>query len=250
MSFAAQYANLEIAFKEQVEKDNSYLDLDPGSQFLPNIPPEAPVDYVLIATEPSIRDVARESARDNRPSKNLSGSMEEFILHFCVQNYLCKDNRTYYLTCLSKGAMPIRVVNSVRNRRYKMWYPLLERELELVLKPDGMVIALGNLVDDFLRKQKLSPTHAKVIHYGNTAASYRVRIPRRYPERYSAFAQTVSRTDIEDTARRVMKDAGMPLSETEKIMQGILNGMGFTEARKRLMFTYLCQFEKILAANP
>ena len=250
MSFAAQYANLETAFKEQVEKDNFDLDLDPGSKFLPNIHPKGPVDYVLIATEPSFGSVYGRTACDEYPSKNFSGSMEEFILHFCLQNYLCKDNRTYYLTCLSKGAMPVRIVTSVRNRRYRMWYPLLERELDLVLKPDGMVIVLGDTVDSFLRMQKSSPIHAKVIHYGKTVAGYRVKIPRRHPERYSAFAQTVSRTDIEDTARRVMKDAGTSHSETEKIMQRLMNGMGFTEARKRLMFTYLCQFEKILAANP
>lgn len=250
MSFAAQYANLETAFEEQVGKDNFDLDLDPGSKFLPSIPPEGPVDYVLIGMEPSFRGAFGEAACDDHPPKSFSGSMEDFILHFCVENYLCKGNRTYYLTCLAKGGMPIKIVTSVRNRRYRMWYPLLKRELDLVLKPNGIVIALGSLVDSFLRKQKLSRIHAKVIHHGRTVGGYRVEIPRRYPERYSAFAQTVSRTDIEDTARRVMKDAGMPLSETENTMQRLWSGSGLTESRKRLMFTYLCQFENILAANP
>ena len=48
--------------------------------------------------------------------------------------------------------MPIRIANSERHRRYKIWYPLLERELNLVLKPDGMVIAIGNVVGGFLKE--------------------------------------------------------------------------------------------------
>ena len=248
MSFSEQYANLETAFMEQVEKDNGYFDSNPESQFLPNISPEAPVDYVLIAMEPSFGGGSGESSPDDHPPKNFSGSMEDFILHFCVQNYLCKNSGTYYLTDLSKGAMPIRIANSERHRRYKMWYPLLEQELNLVLKPDGMVIAIGNVVEGFLKEQGLPQFAGKVMHYAKTAVSHWAKMPRRYPERYSAFTQTVSCTDIENTVRRVIKDAGMPLSETKKTLQRLRNGSGLTDSRKMLMFTYLCQFEEILAA--
>lgn len=88
----------------------------------------------------------------------------------------------------------------------------------------------------------------KVLHYSKNAARFRVTNPQRYPERYSAFAPTVSCTGIENTVRRVMKDAGVPLSETDRTLQRLRSGSGLTESRKRLMFTYLCQFEKILSA--
>ena len=177
MSFAAQYADLETAFEKRVEQDNFDFNLDPGSRFLPNIPPEAPVDYVLIGPEPSLRGAPGKTAYDDRPPKNFSNSMEEFILHYCVENYLCRSNRSYHLTCLAKGIMPIKIVNSVRRRRYSMWFPLLKRELGLVLKPDGIAIALGDRADRFLRKQEPSLVRATVIHHWDMGSPGRVREP-------------------------------------------------------------------------
>ena len=98
MSFSEQYAALECKFKEQVKKDNEDFGIE--SYFLANVAPKAPVDYVLVAMEPS------------RPAniasiKNFAVSVEDFILHFCAKEYLCKGEceRTYHITDLSKGAM-------------------------------------------------------------------------------------------------------------------------------------------------
>lgn len=246
MSFATQYANLETAFKEQVEKDNSRFGIK--SSFLPNIPPEGPVDYVLIAMEPSFGGGSGERSSDDQ-TKNFSGSIEDFILHFCVENYLCASNRTYYLTDLSKGAMPVKIADSDRLLRYRQWYPLLERELNLVLKPDGIVIAVGNVVDSFLREQELPQLAGKILHYSRSAARYRVNMPRRYPEPYSAFAPTVSWADIKHTVQRVMNEAGMPLCEEQETLERLRNGSKLTESKKQLMFTYSCQFKEILGSE-
>ena len=53
MSFIEQYAELEIEFKEQVDRDNKDLGIE--SHFLANIAPKCPVDYILVAMEPIIR---------------------------------------------------------------------------------------------------------------------------------------------------------------------------------------------------
>ena len=122
MSFSEQYAALEVKFKEQVKKDNEDFGLK--SRFLANIAPKGQVDYVLIAMEPSL-------PANIDDIKNFTVSVEDFILHFCVNEYLCKAGRTYHLTDLSKGAMLVSDASSspaLRYERYKRWYPLLCKE--------------------------------------------------------------------------------------------------------------------------
>ena len=61
-----------------------------GSCFLPNIAPDGPVDYVLIAMEPSFGGGSGEQPPgDEHSPKNFSGSLQDFILHFCIKEYLC-----------------------------------------------------------------------------------------------------------------------------------------------------------------
>ena len=113
MSFSEQYTALEVKFKEQVKKDNEDFGLK--SRFLANIAPKGQVDYVLIAMEPSL-------PANIDDIKNFTVSVEDFILHFCASEYLCKAGRTYHLTDLSKGAMLVSDASSspaLRYERYK-----------------------------------------------------------------------------------------------------------------------------------
>jgi hypothetical protein len=111
-----------------------------------------PVDFVLIGMEPSIGgegasilDVARKKIK--RGFKNFASSTEDFILHFCIKEYLCAGWGTYYLTDLSKGAMSVRAAKSEREKRYEKWHPLLLDELELVAGQKATpIIAIGNEV--------------------------------------------------------------------------------------------------------
>ena len=101
MSFIEQYAELETGFKEQVDRDNKDLGIE--SHFLANIAPKDPVDYILVAMEPSFGGgpgIPTPGKALN--SRNFAGSLEDFILHHCVNEYLCGDERDYYLTDLSK----------------------------------------------------------------------------------------------------------------------------------------------------
>ena len=49
--FSEKYARLEQGFQEQVECDRRKY--GPGVKYLPNFTPSGPVDYILIAMEPS-----------------------------------------------------------------------------------------------------------------------------------------------------------------------------------------------------
>ena len=126
MSCTEQYESLEAKFKKQINEDNDRWGV--GSCFLPNIAPDGPVDYVLIAMEPSFGGGSGEQQRgDEHSPKNFSGSLGDFILHFCIKEYLCEGERSYYLTDLSKGAMPVRLAATDRQRRYQNWFPYCAR---------------------------------------------------------------------------------------------------------------------------
>ncbi len=52
MTFEEAYKQLEEKFEKRVDKDSKGLKFE--SVFLPNVAPKAPVDYVLVAMEPSL----------------------------------------------------------------------------------------------------------------------------------------------------------------------------------------------------
>ena len=242
MSFSEQYAALEVKFKEQVEKDNKDFGIE--SCFLANVAPKAQVDYVLVAMEPS-----RPANIDS--IKNFAVSVEDFILHFCAKEYLCKGEceRTYHITDLSKGAMRVSDASSspaLRYERYKRWYPLLCEEIKLVARPNAPIIPVGHVVRDFLTVQKTSDLKAEILHYSQSAARHRPKMAKRHPEQFSAFKDTVGLSDIKKTVRRVMEGAELGPCEPEKTLKRLKSGSGLTKSRKQLIFTYKCQFEKIL----
>lgn len=114
MTFKDDYAALEREFKRQVGKDNKELGIK--SRFLPNISPEGPVDFVLIAQEPSLggANIGKAGEKIKQGDRNFSGSFEDFILHFCIREYLCQGGKGYHLTDLAKGAMAVKVAESQR----------------------------------------------------------------------------------------------------------------------------------------
>ena len=238
MSFDEKYAALEDKFKQQVAKDNQCWSVT--SKYLPNIAPTAPVDFVLIGMEPS----SGGNSKGYRSPKNFSGSFEDFILHFCIKEYLCKSNETYYLTDLSKGAMLVKTAKRKREERYEGWYPLLCRELKLVAKPGAQIIAIGNEVHGFITKKKSHKLAGKILHYSKQATPHRSRIPDVNRDLYDKFAPTVSRDDIEKTIRRIATEGGMPGDYAEGVSEN-LKGQTLTVSRKMLMFTYQVQFDAV-----
>ena len=173
--FSEKYTALERKFRDRVAQDKECFGLE--SLFLPNIAPQVPVDFVLIGSEPSTGGGPSKSQVFRSP-KNFSGSCEDFILHLCIKEYLCVEGETYYLTDLSKGAMPVKEASkSDPNQRYKAWYPLLRDELKLVSKPSTRIIAIGGKAWDFLSKQKAQQLNGRVLHYSGNANPHRKKIP-------------------------------------------------------------------------
>ncbi len=198
-TFSEDYANLEREFAARVEEDNRDFEerVKRGyfrGIYLPNPRPTAPVDFVLVGMEPSQGNWAKnlENAREKIADgfRNWQGVD---ILHYPVKTYLCPAGETYYITDLAKGALLTTSPDAGSTEKYKAWYPLLEKELEIVAKPDAKVIALGSKVDGFLRKKvegnKLCGRvyAGRIPHYSTQAAGHRGKEVEARREEWETF---------------------------------------------------------------
>ena len=59
--------------------------------------------------------------------------------------------------------MPTNEEGSGNEKKYDEWYPLLEKELGLVAKPDVKIISIGNKVGQFLSKMGLTVTLGRFL---------------------------------------------------------------------------------------
>ena len=258
MDFRGDYLALERKFIEQVEKDR---DLGMESTFVPNMEPAGPVDFVLIAMEPSTGVPGAANPRSIGDSKkkniNFLWSAEDFIFHYCVRKYLCESSQTYHLTDLSKGSMTVRDAGAERERRYKRWFPLLKEELRLVDKPNSTrIIAIGNVVRYFLKKKCLCDSIESVLHYTRTAAGHRKRkvaevwcakygkeAAGEWISHYKEFCEEIDGDEFEATVRCVLVKAEMDESVISHRLSGPGNRARLTDPRKMLMFYYKLTFE-------
>ena len=118
-----------------------------------------------------------------------------------------------------------------RQKRYEAWYPLLLKELELVGKPGAPVIAVGRVVENFLKKKGLEKSSGRqlhhVLHYSPVASRYRKMEALRHPDLYSEFGSE-------------------PFLDQQSIQDS-----GMSCSHKQLLFTYKVQFGAIRNAwNP
>ena len=220
MTFKQAYKSLEEDFSQRVEEDKS---LGIESIFLPNIEPDGPVDYVLVGMEPSLGTWGKDS---RQAREKIDGGFRNFcgvwILHCPVRNYLCRNGETYYLTDLARGAMPPNSPHAGNDKKYERWYPLFEREMSLVAKPDAKIISIGTKVGLFLLGKGLHGHAGMIPHYSTTASRYWGKeIPGREAE-FKEFAAGVHKWP-----------GGKPLSEPQK----------------KLMFDYKVRFERIRNRN-
>ena len=78
-----------------------------------------------------------------------------------------REEPTYHITDLSKGAMRVTDASSslaLRYERYKRWYPLLCEEIKLVARPNAPIIPVGHVVRDFLTVQKMLDLKDEILH--------------------------------------------------------------------------------------
>ena len=244
MRFNEEWTALENEFKEQVERDNSELSVQ--SSYLHNFTPSGPVDYVLIAMEPSTGVPVRKihSRGSTQIDRNFTWSIEDFIFHYCIREYLCQNGETYHLTDLSKGQMTTRDASKRRSDRYDRWYPLLAKELKLLSKPEGTrIIAVGNVVAGFLKKKSLCECVEKVLHYTRTAAPHRDKVIECWREGFCKFIQSLDENAFEASIKEVLNDANMDSYIPYRPEGG--RPYKLTESRKKLMFYYKNRFGEL-----
>lgn len=239
-SFHSKCRTLDLRMKAQAEAD--------GDIFLPNPPPSGPVDYVLICMEPSLGRWAKTpeiaKARIESGVRNFVNSLEDFILHYCVSQYLCSAGERYYITDVSKGAMLVEHAGATRVDRYNRWHRLLEDELALVMRPGAGVIVVGNAVADHLRRRQFKRDFTSIMHYSGQAAAARKAGVAGRTQQFEAFRDSVSLRDVLNNAESVMIAAGIP----SPIRSGTLSKLSkaqLSESRRQLMFIYKAAFEVV-----
>ena len=181
--FRAAYRELEARMKVLAEVD--------GDVFLPNPEPSRPVEYVFVCMEPSLGRWARSPdearAKVEAGFRNFLSSIEDFILHFCIQQYLCEPTQRYHITDLSKGAMLVARAGVARSQWYDRWYGLLVEELDLVGTSGAGIFAVGNAVAQHLERRAFPRPFTKVIHYSGLAAPARAAGIVGHEDSFEAF---------------------------------------------------------------
>ena len=250
MTFSKKWAELECSFQDQVANDNRELSKLPPiqSSYVHNFTPSSPVDYVLIAMEPSTGVPGKDHVSTSQIARNFSWSVEDFILHYCIREYLCRNGETYHLTDLAKGGMTTGSANIRRTHRYNRWYPVLQKELRLLNKPGRTrIIAIGNDVANFLKRQNkgknLCECVESILHYSRTAAAHRDRQIECWRDDFPEFSRSVDRDAFDKSIRDVLNDADMDSYICHRPEGG--GQYKLTESRKKLMFLYKNRFSEL-----
>ena len=185
------YSNLEQRFMDRVIMDRSrviqWVVKKGWGVYLPSVKPKNMVDYIFVGMEPSFdwADSVEDGERQVKEGKkNFEASTPPDdakspldLLKLSIGRFLCQPEETYYLTDVSKGALPVEMAGIIRRQRYEKWYPLLLEEIGIVGKPSAPIIAIGKNVDNFLRQKGLEEETRRplysVLHYSNQAARAR-----------------------------------------------------------------------------
>ena len=241
MNFNDAYMQLEDEFRERVAEDRKQWKFE--SVYLPNVAPEAPVDYVLIGMEPSLRTWAGIKKQDfNERMRTAQEKIDDGFRNFCgvwtlhhpVKEYLCREGEAYYVTDLAKGAMLTSSPGAGDDKKYDAWYPLLEKELGLVAKPDAKIISIGHRVSRFLSEKNVHSHAGTVPHYSTQAARYWGREADRFPCKFRKFAGNLNTVP---GATCLPGHVCRPASNARNVRLSV--------PRKKLLFEYKVRFNRI-----
>jgi hypothetical protein len=239
-SFYTAYRELEERMKALAEAD--------GDVFLPNPEPVGPVQYVLICMEPSLGRWARSAdharARVEAGFRNFLASVETSILHFCVRRYLCRPGQRYHITDLSKGAMLVDRAGLARVQRYDRWYALLQQEIDLCTTPEAGIVAVGNAVEEHLKRRGFPRPFTRVIHYSGQAASARIAGIVGLEDSFEVFRDSVTLQDLVATTEDVLNAAHVPNEIRDETLLRLAKSQ-LTTSRKQLIFNYKVAFESM-----
>ncbi len=243
-NFKRAYNQLEVCMGDFAKKN--------GEIYVPNIVPESPADYIFICMEPSLGEWAKN--RDDAESKlrdgfrNFLDGFNTMILHYAIRNYLCKDNQTYHITDLSKGAMLVKDADNNRIKRYENWYPLLLHEMNLVAFSNVMVFAIGSHVVNFLQRKQFPWDFTQLIHYSGQAVSHWDKPIQENEEDFKRFQDTVTDEDFLNNAKAVIESSKVPLVIGKRALER-LSKSNLTLSRRKLMFNYKLIFDAVRYKN-
>jgi len=216
-----------------------------GDIFLPNPAPSGPVDYALVCMEPSLgRWAATPELAYERIAagfRNFIWSLEDFILHYCAGRYLCDEGQHYFVTDVSKGAMLVDRADKERTERYNRWHGLLTDELDLLLRPLGRVIAVGNAVAKHFRHHGLH-NFSTIMHYSGQAAAGRNAAIVGREQEFEAYRNSVTLWDVVENGEQYMLAYGIPADIRSETVDRLAKA-DLTESRQKLMFVYKTAFE-------
>jgi hypothetical protein len=242
--FRAAYRALEAHMKALAEAD--------GDVFLPNPEPLGPVAYVFVCMEPSLGRWARSAdearAKVEAGFRNFLSSIEDFILHFCIQQYLCAPTQRYHITDLSKGAMLVTRAGVARTQRYDRWYGLLVEELDLVATPGARIFTVGNAVTRHLERHVFPRPFTKVIHYSGLAARARAAGIIGHEDRFEEFKRSVSLQRLLATAEAVLMASAVPASFRDETLARLAKSQ-LSATGQQLIFNYTLAFEAMRASG-
>jgi hypothetical protein len=237
-SFRLAYRELEARWKALAESD--------GDAFPPNPEPSGRVDYVFVCMEPSLGRWARtpEEAKLKVESgfRNFLASLEDFILHYCIKQYLCGSSQRYHITDLSKGAMLVESAGVARTQRYDKWYSLLLEELDLIAAPGARVFTVGDVVAKHLKRRAFPRPFTPLIHYSGLAGRARADGIIGHEASFEAFRNSVTLDAVLATAKDVLIASGIPARMRDEILARVVKSE-LSESRQQLMFNYKMAFE-------
>jgi len=239
-SFRTAYGGIETRMRNLAETD--------GDVFLPNPEPSGSVEYVFICMEPSLGGWARSAgearAKVEAGFLNFITSMEDFLLHFSIREYL---GGTYHITDLSKGAMPVRRAGVARTERYDRWYGLLLEEVDLVEAPGAVIFTVGRAVARHLALRGFPRQFRTLLHYSGLAARARSAGVVGHEDAFEQFRATVTLDDVLAVAADVLAATVPKRFRDETLARLASNRM--TESRLKLMFNYKAAFEPVVASR-
>ena len=150
--------------------------------------------------------------------RNFIYSLDDFILHYCASQYLCRDGQSYIVTDVSKGAMLVKgCAAKERTERYSRWHHLLTDELELLLRPSGQVVAVGTAVTRHLQEHGFRH-FSSIMHYSRRTGAGRDAVIVGREDEFLAYRDTVSQSDMIDKAERYMVESSIPSSIRAKTL--------------------------------
>ena len=112
-------------------------------------------------------------------------------------------------------------------------------------KPGARIISIGRKVEDFLNKKKLARHLGGIPHYALTANKHWGKSIKGREEAYRKFCAEVEREYIERVAEEVLEEGGVGEALKEEKLKRLRKGSGLTESRKKLVFDYKVDFERM-----